>query len=185
LPIFLVPAHREPLAGWQGNLSKHAALEGKMKGPRYAWKIVPATLLAVMVCGCTHGLAPHRVNAVLGALPESAKTPLAAPEAQEHSHGAMNPTAQAPGLVVHIDPLTGEILPKAPVPPAGQALDPQQLRSAPVSPLPLVEMASPTPGGGIKVKLNRQFHQPLFATIDGDGKIKFDHRPAHSGLETE
>jgi hypothetical protein len=48
-----------------------------------------------------------------------------------------------------------------------------------------VEVPSPVPGGGVKVNLNRQFHQPLFAIIDGDGKLRFQHRPAHSDSEAK
>jgi hypothetical protein len=37
----------------------------------------------------------------------------------------------------------------------------------------------------VKVKLNRQFNQPLFATIEADGKIKLEHRPAHPEVGTK
>jgi hypothetical protein len=141
---------------------------GKMKGSKYSCEITLAALLITVACACAPKLAP----------PKSAETISAAPEAQKPSHTAGSPIPQAPGLVVHIDPVTGEILPKPPVAPAGQKLEPQLFQSAPAPAPQLLEVPSAAPGGGVKVNLNRQFHQPLLATMDAHGKIKIEHRPA-------
>jgi hypothetical protein len=153
-----------------------------MKGSRHSCKIALAALLATVVCGCAHKLVPSSAGP---ADADSQSATAATSDAQTRSHTAENPAPQAPGLVVHIDPLTGEVLPKPAVPAQAQIPEPQQLQSAPVAAPQTVEVASPVPGGGVKVNLNRQFHQPLFATIDADGKIKLEHRPAHSNLEVK
>ena len=138
-------------------------------------KIALALLLSAIAGACAHKSALHTGAASLKTYSTNEPQP-AAPETQEILQAG---TPQAPGFVVHVDPLTGQILPEPPAPTQGQALERQQLQSAPTEPLPAVETPSPVPGGGVKVKLNRQFNQTLFATIEADGKIKVEHRPAH------
>jgi hypothetical protein len=46
-----------------------------------------------------------------------------------------------------------------------------------------LETPSTAPGGGVKVNLNRQFHRPLVATIDADGKVTLEHRSAQQSPE--
>ncbi len=152
-----------------------------MNGSRPSCKIALAALLTTVACGCAPKLGPHSGSALPDAVPEKAETTFA-PERQNLSHTAENPKTQAPGLIVHIDPLTGQILPKPPVAAQGQVQDSQQLQAAPVPAPQAVERPSPVRGGGITVNLNRQFHQPLFATINDEGKVKLEHRPAYSEL---
>jgi hypothetical protein len=148
------------------------------------WReIILTTLLTTAACGCAHELVqPDRI-APVGTPAESAEPRSAASGAQLPSRSE-NPTEQSSGLVVHIDPITGQILPKPPVAPTDPLLDPQQFQSGAAIPYG-VEVASPVPGGGVKVNLHRQFHHPLFATIDSAGKVRFEHRPADSNLEVK
>ncbi len=82
------------------------------------------------------------------------------------------PTEGTAGIVVHIDPTTGRFLPE---PPAGNVTPPPATASLKASPPPLYETASPTPGGGVMIDLNGQFHTPLVATINADGKVTLNH----------
>lgn len=75
----------------------------------------------------------------------------------------------APGIVVHIDPTTGEFRPE---PPAKEVMP---APAAKVS-IPLFsEVSSPTPGGGVMIDLKGQFQTPLVATINADGKVTLKH----------
>jgi hypothetical protein len=156
------------------------APEGKMNALSDFEKAGLAAVLIALAGGCAHKLADQVASEEWSAVPGIVQPSLASTEAREISHSAGQVISKAPGLVVHIDPLTGEILPKPPVPPAGQILDPQQYQSAPAPAPQAVEVPSPVPGGGVKVNLNRQFHQPLFATMDADGRIRLEHRPAQT-----
>ncbi len=148
-----------------------------MNGSKYSYKIALAMLATALACGCAEKLVSHSGGTSLEAVSQRA--------AQKSADSAADRTAQTPGLVVHIDPVTGEILAKPAAPPPGQIPDAQQFQSAPVTAPPAFEEASPEPGGGVKVKLNRQFHQPLFAIIDDDGKIRFGHRLARPRPEVK
>ena len=146
-------------------------------------KIALALLLSAIAGACAHKPVPHAGAASLNTYSATIEPQPAAPEAEEllqaGGHGAPRPS----GFIVHVDPLTGHILPEPPVPAHGQGLERQQLQLPPIEPLPAVETPSPAPGGGVKVKLNRQFNQTLFATIEADGKIKVEHRPPHPEAE--
>ena len=79
---------------------------------------------------------------------------------------------KAAGIVVHIDPTTGEFLPE---PPATGVAEPPAAGAA-KAPLPeLYEVASPTPGGGVMIDLKGHFRTPLVATMDADGKVTLKH----------
>jgi hypothetical protein len=89
---------------------------------------------------------------------------------------AAKPGEKAPGIIVYIDPQSGEITagPSAALPAQrGQ----QSLESAgqPVS--ELQETLSPVPGGGVVIHLGERFSTPLTATIDADGKLRLEHLP--------
>ena len=89
---------------------------------------------------------------------------------------AGEPTEKAPGVIVHIDPKTGEIItpPKGvpgevPQPPVDTTKKPQpELRQVP----------SPVPGGGVIIELDERFQTPLTATMDPDGNVKLEHKRA-------
>jgi hypothetical protein len=147
--------------------------------------IALALILSAVAGGCVHKPAPHAGAASLNPYSVTGEPQPAAREAKEILQAGGHGAPRATGFVVHVDPLTGEILPEPPAPAQGQVPERQQLQSAPIDPLPAVETPSPVPGGGVKVKLNRQFNQPLFATIEADGKIKLEHRPAHPEVGTK
>lgn len=78
----------------------------------------------------------------------------------------------APGFVVNIDPVTGEILRGPPA----SALTPPNAAAAANTPAPeFFEVPSSVPGGGVKVKLQDQFLTPLVATIGADGDVTLKH----------
>lgn len=79
------------------------------------------------------------------------------------------------GMMIHIDPQTGEIL-KGPVPgTVPLPLPPTLRRALSTSHQGLFETPSPVPGGGVKVDLQGRFQSPVFATIDANGKLKLQH----------
>lgn len=143
-------------------------------------KIALAILLTTLAGACALTPVPHRGTASLSTYPATSEPQTPEPEAKEISQAAGHNRPQAPGFVVHVDPLTGQMLPEPPTPAQGAVLESQQLHSTPIEAPQAVEIPSAVSGGGVKVKLNRQFHQPLFATIEAGGKIKLEHGPAHS-----
>lgn len=87
----------------------------------------------------------------------------------------------ASGMIVYIDPVTGEII----TPPTGTR--PAQLAKPTTEPsekkMPELEPTlTPVPGGGIMIQLDSRFHNPLTATIDADGEVRFEHKPITSGV---
>ena len=84
---------------------------------------------------------------------------------------------KTPGLIVGIDPTTGEFLPQ---PPAGGVTPSDKAEAAKVPAPQLHEVPSPTPGGGVMVELKDRFLTPLVATVDADGKVKLKHQPGIS-----
>jgi hypothetical protein len=81
----------------------------------------------------------------------------------------------APGMTIHIDPLTGALL-KEPAPRSlPLQLPPSLLNALSTSHQGLVEAPSPVPGGGVMVDLQGRFRSMLFATIGPDGRVKIMH----------
>ncbi len=90
------------------------------------------------------------------------------------------PPEKTPAIIVHIDPQTGRIITPPTTPLPGQV--PQSPLDTVKQPLPqLQQTLSPVPGGGVMIQLDERFHTPLTATIDADGKVRFEHKPAVSG----
>lgn len=104
---------------------------------------------------------------------------LARPEAlQVNPVGAQGtePGEKAPGIIVYIDPKSGEFT--TPPPEAMSAQTPQQSLETGKEPASeLHEILSPVPGGGVAVRLGERFSTPLSATIDADGKLRVEHSP--------
>lgn len=103
---------------------------------------------------------------------------------QVESHGT--PTGEATdtkqGIIVHIDPETGRFV--AP-PSAGPSAElPQPIDKGVKKPAAeLREILSPVPGGGVMIRLDERFQTPLTATIDSDGKVRFEHKRTQSGAD--
>jgi hypothetical protein len=78
------------------------------------------------------------------------------------------------GLRIQIDPQTGRFTepPPGTVPPAGP---PAAEAARSTSGVGLVEVPSPTPGGGVKVDLQGRFQSPLVGTVGPDGKVRIEH----------
>src|SRR5262245_49114463 len=87
------------------------------------------------------------------------------------------PGEKAPGIVVYIDPQTGEFTNR---PSEGLPVQrPQQsLEKAGEAASQVNETLSPVPGGGVAIHLGRRALTPLTATIDADGKLRFEHLPS-------
>jgi len=84
-------------------------------------------------------------------------------------------TAEPTGIIVHIDPKTGEII----IPPARALPGPVAQPSVDAIKKPLAEpreTPSPVPGGGVMIDLDERFQTPLSATIDTEGKVRFQHK---------
>jgi len=90
------------------------------------------------------------------------------------------PPENAPAIIVHIDPQTGRIITPPSAPSSGQV--PQSPLDTSKKPLPdLHQTLSPVPGGGVMIQLDERFRTPLTATVDADGKVRFEHKPSVSG----
>ena len=84
-------------------------------------------------------------------------------------------SGDASNMMIHVDPKTGAIR-KEPAPgTVPLQLTPQLQNALSTSHQGLVEAPSPVAGGGIKVDLQGRFQNPLFATIDADGRVKMQH----------
>lgn len=98
---------------------------------------------------------------------------------QQHK---VEPSEVAPAIIVHIDPQTGQIVTPPATPSAAQV--PQTPLETAKPPLPpLQEKSSPVAGGGFMIELDDRFRTPLTATIDADGKVKFEHKRSDQNLK--
>jgi hypothetical protein len=129
-------------------------------------KAVLGVLFVTLASGCVAHISP--VNPELN---------LARPEAVQlipaGAQGA-EPGEKVPGIIVYIDPKTGEFTagPSEALP----APTPQQSLERTEEPASeLHEILSPVPGGGVAVRLDERFSTPLAATIDADGKVRLEH----------
>jgi hypothetical protein len=126
-----------------------------------------AALTVTFIAGC------------FGQFGERASSDSLASNLESETGQTTEPTEKAPGIIVHIDPKTGEII----IPPA-RAL-PGSVAQPPVDAAkkPLAEpreTPSPVPGGGVMIDLDERFQTPLSATIDTDGKVRFQHKQTGS-----
>jgi hypothetical protein len=94
-----------------------------------------------------------------------------------HSAAGEPRVPTAGGMVVHIDPATGEFVePRDGTVPV--ALDKETLDALSTSAEGLVETPSPVPGGGVMVDLRGRFHSTHIAVTDGAGGLS---ATCHSG----
>jgi hypothetical protein len=143
-------------------------------------KLTIVALLTPLVGACAPNISRQVSSADQRTLQEGS---YASPPGHEAPINTGATRRQAPGLVVYIDPVTGEILPKPQPAPGDPNLLQPMFQTAPAPTQQPVEVYGAEPGSGVKVRLNRQFHQPLVATTDSGGKIKLEHRPAQSDSE--
>ena len=144
---------------------------------RTSGEIIGLALLILTLCSGCASLQPASANRNESAAPQPAQASLVTVPAADPAPAGTHLPDKAPGIFVHIDPVTGQVLKDPPAASsAGETRHPL-LYSAPAETPQVLELPSPTPGGGVMVNLNGQFHTPLVATIDEHGHIKFEHRP--------
>lgn len=128
--------------------------------------------LGVLIATFANGCVAHTIGQV------SSEPQLAHP--QSTTGQKTEAPENAPAIIVHIDPQTGRIITPPSSPSSGQvpqpALDPAK---PPLPELPVT--LSPVPGGGVMIQLDERFRTPLTATLDADGKVRFEHKPSVSG----
>ena len=117
------------------------------------------------------------ITGCFGHVSERANSDSRASKLESETRQTVEPTEKSPGIIIHIDPKTGEII----TPPAGVLPDPDAQPAVAKKPLAeLRETLSPVPGGGVMINLDERFHTPLSATIDIDGKVRFQHKQTSS-----
>jgi hypothetical protein len=155
------------------NEPQHANKVGKVtRGLKMSLLGVGACFILAVHAASPEELQPQTGAATSGPQPLAQK-PAAVPEG-------------APGLIIHIDPQTGELR-KSPAPGTGPLqLSPQERNAFSTSHQGLVQVPSSVPGGGVKLDLQGRFHSPLAVTIDPDGKLKMQHlgQPPEPGDKT-
>jgi hypothetical protein len=141
--------------------------EGAMKQIPFRINLGLMGLLMTLTTGC-FGHVSEQANSAPRAISVEGG-PGQAPEASE----------RASGIIVHIDPKTGEII----TPPTGALpgeVPPSPVDSTKKPPEELRQVPSPVPEGGVVIQLDERFDTPLSATIDADGKVKLGHKSATS-----
>jgi hypothetical protein len=131
------------------------------------------------------GLAPLMVvftTGCMGIVGDPASSGPQANRIESHAGQVTQANEKSPGLIVHINPKTGEIITPPRGTTAGQILQPPADASR-KPPTELREALSPVPGGGVVMHLDDRFMSPLTATIDADGKIKLEHKQTKPGSD--
>jgi hypothetical protein len=119
------------------------------------------------------------ITGCFGHVSERANSDSGASKIERETGQRAEPTEKPPGIIVHIDPTTGEII----TPPAGALPGPVVPSSVEPAKKPLPELRetlSPVPGGGVMIHLDERFNSPLIATIDADGNVRFQHKQTSS-----
>jgi hypothetical protein len=89
----------------------------------------------------------------------------------------LKPPENPPGIIVHIDPQTGQIVSPPAALPSGEVPKTPVATATPPLPEPQ-ETLSPVPGGGVIIQLDERFSTPLTAILEPDGKVRFEHKPS-------
>jgi hypothetical protein len=141
-----------------------------MKRPMFRNKIELATLILVLSAGCSPSI-PSSVDTgervASGESSQPSQGPAVVTETRPPAAGA---TEKAPGMIIHIDPNTGEILSKPPATPLPAD------KSTAGTQKELREVPSPVPGGGVMIEIDDRFKTPLKATVEPDGKVTIRHQ---------
>lgn len=129
-----------------------------------------ATLLATLASGCGAQISGP-VNSEPNVLRSEAVQVIPAGSQETE------PGEKAAGIIVYIDPKTGELTngPSENLP----VQRPQQSLEKAEEPVSQPhETLSPVPGGGVTIHLGRRAFTPSTATIDPDGRIRLEHLPS-------
>ncbi len=112
--------------------------------------------------------------------------PLAAAEATEKATPKPDAPAAGSAMKIHVDPATGQIVPKPVVPEA------KALAAAPPESLPVLKVeAGRTKAGGKRVRLDGRFMMEMVATVQPDGSVthscdaKHEKAPAAAEVRRE
>jgi hypothetical protein len=138
-----------------------------MKQSQFRWKLGTGALIMAVATGCA-GQITERIN------PEPQISNL-----KTDTVPMTGPLVEVPSTIVHIDPQTGKIITPAPGTLAGQIAQPK-VDATLGPPSELYQTLSPVPGGGVMIHLDERFMTPSTATIDADGKVRFEHQSSVS-----
>jgi hypothetical protein len=155
-----------------------------MKPPNYWCRFELVMLIVTFAAGCAANITAPPSPYSIGD-PETPRSTLNSRHFREVEQESGAAPQSAPGIVVHIDPATGRVLPIPSATTPAPGIQGQALGQVGASVPPVFEQLSTTPGGGVMVKLNRQFHTPLIATIDSDGKVVIKHGNVTSASSEE
>lgn len=79
------------------------------------------------------------------------------------------------GMVVYIDPITGEVLPNSAPGTTPLQLSPAEANAFSTSSVGLVEVPNAAPGGGVKIDLRGRFQNPFVGVVGADGRATARH----------
>ncbi len=142
-----------------------------MKRPKFWIKIELGALMLILSAGCSPSVPSSADTEDRAASSESSQPPQGTAQVTETRQPAAGATEKAPGMIIHIDPITGEIVstPATPLPTDKLTTEtPKELRVVP----------SPVPGGGVMIELDDRFSTPQKATVEADGKVTIKHQSA-------
>lgn len=125
----------------------------------------------------SNGFALRLTTGLLGAVACLVARPASADEASPKVQ--MAPAPAQGGMVVHVDPQTGRVLPGPAPGTTTLQLSPAEQNRLSTSSQGLVE--EPAPGGGYRIHLQGRFQSPLMATTGPDGKVRIQHMGEQAG----
>jgi hypothetical protein len=113
--------------------------------------------------------------ACLAATPQPATAETRTGSGSGISLGEQSAARTDSGMIVYIDPSTGEVLP-APAPGTQPLqLSPAERNALSTSHAGLVQVPSSVPGGGVKLDLRGRFQSPFIAVVGADGTATVRH----------
>ena len=146
-----------------------------MKLPICWNKIELGALILIVSAGCSPSIPSSVDTGDRAASSDSSQPPQGAAQVTETRQPAAAATEKASGMIIHIDPKTGEILSKPPATPLPAD------KSTAGTQKELREVPSKVPGGGVMIELDDRFKTPLKATVGPDGKVTIEHQSETSG----
>jgi hypothetical protein len=146
------------------------ASEEAMRHSAFYYKSALVVLIASITAGCSGHLQEESELNKFYAIGLDSETPTAGEPITRDADS---------GMVVHIDPNSGEIVAPDRMPVPGQvpqrSVDASKRTSG-----DLRETPSPEPGGGVMLHLDERFMTPLKVTVDAEGKVTLNHQSGMS-----
>jgi hypothetical protein len=134
-------------------------------------------MILILAGGCATNLPAQRAIAEPAVSSEPAQAQSDTPPVAGPVIPAAQASEKAPGIVVYIDPVTGEFLPGLT---PGVIPPPDAAAVVKIPSTQFSEVPSSVPGGGNMIDLKGQFRTPLVATMDADGNVTVKHGSAVS-----